>query len=73
MFEYDPAYGATQLAERNGTVDLSATPLPSYLIRTKSGKDRMEAPQSFGRIVRYAHTRGPQPSAQRHPSGLFGQ
>jgi transcriptional antiterminator RfaH len=39
MFEYDPAYGATQLAERNGTVDLSATPLPWYLIRTKSGKE----------------------------------
>src|SRR6266446_3169191 len=39
MFESDPAHGATPFAERNGTVDMSATPLAWYLIRTKSGKE----------------------------------
>ena len=33
MFEHDPARGSTPLAERNGTVDMSATALAWYLIR----------------------------------------
>ena len=40
MFEHDPAHGSTPLAERNGTVDMSATALAWYLIRTKSGKEQ---------------------------------